>query len=91
MAELLEKMGTKDVRMIVCTVSNAWKGMFLHKRSGKVTHLTTNQRWVQGEVRALEIDTQQISTRKRFPTCRRTRSPRGKCRYAYQSNREIKS
>ena len=34
--------------------------MILHGGRGKVKHLTPNQRWGQGGVRALEIDTQQI-------------------------------
>ena len=58
--ELLKEIGINDVRMIVCTDSSACKGMILRRGSGKVKHLTTKQLWVQGAVRAHEIDIQKI-------------------------------
>ena len=56
--ELLKEIGIKDVRMIVCTDSSACKGMILRRCSGKVKHLTTKQLWVEGAVRAHEINIQ---------------------------------
>ena len=61
--ELLKEIGIKNVRMIVCTDSSACKGMILRKSSGKVKHVATKQLWVQGAVRAHEIDIQNISPR----------------------------
>ena len=58
--ELLKEIGIKDVRMTVYTDSSACKGMILRRGSGKVKHLTTKQLWVQGAVRAHEIDIQEI-------------------------------
>ena len=61
--ELLKEIGINDVRMIVCTDSSACKGMILRRGSGKVKHLTTKQLWVQGAVRAHEIEIQTYSPR----------------------------
>ena len=58
--ELLKEIGIKDVRMTVYTDSSACKGTILRRGSGKVKHLTTKQLWVQGAVRAHEIDIQKI-------------------------------
>ena len=46
--------------MTVYTDSSACKGMILRRGSGKVKHLTTKQLWVQGAVRAHEIDIRKI-------------------------------
>ena len=59
--DLLKEIGIKDVRMIVRSARARGREWSYTRDSDKVKRLTTNQRWVQDEVRPLGINIQNFA------------------------------